>query len=178
MQFLIDQAEDRAREIRHMPPEEVDDAPRIPGSLSRPASGASSRPQTSKTDASGSRPGTSKTDASASRPGTSKSDASGDGEDDEPENDEGPENEEPTAPLSRTFSLDLSNYKATSISGRIYDLGTALTSLDISNNRLSRISPDMGELSGLVSLNISHNRILKLPAELEDLVNLKNLDMR
>ena len=63
---------------------------------------------------------------------------------------------------ARTFSLNLSHFKAKKISGRIYDLGSTLTDLDISNNRLTRISPDMGELSGLVKLNISNNKILKV----------------
>ena len=40
MQFLIDEAEDRAREIRHLPKEEVDDTPKIPGSLSKEEGGS------------------------------------------------------------------------------------------------------------------------------------------
>ena len=76
-----------------------------------------------------------------------------------------------------SFALDLSCLKASRVSGRIYDLGNNLTSLNVSQNRLTRISPDIGELRGLVHFNCSKNRIVKFPAEIEDLENLKVLDM-
>ncbi|GMH97099.1 hypothetical protein TrST_g4169 [Triparma strigata] len=176
MQFLIDQAEDKAREIRHMPiPKSVGPSPLLndggEGDASRPASakdeGAGSRPGTK----SSSRPGSSKP---GSRPGTAtKKEAAKEEQEQEEEEKEKEQVDEP----ARTFSLNLSHFKAKKISGRIYDLGSTLMDLDISNNRLTRISPDMGELLGLVKLNISNNKILKLPAELEDLTALTHLDM-
>ncbi|GMH60441.1 hypothetical protein TrLO_g3824 [Triparma laevis f. longispina] len=148
MQYLIDQAEDMARDIRHMPP--------IPESVGpKPYLGDSNG---NSTTPNGSRPASAKDDNS--RPSTGKSKTLNLKDD-----------------FERTFSLNLSHFKAHKISGRIYDLGSTLTDLDISNNRLTRISPDMGELGGLRKLNISFNKILELPAELEDLTLLTHLDI-
>jgi len=77
----------------------------------------------------------------------------------------------------KSLTLNLSHLAAPRVSGRIYDLEESLTALDLSHNKLTRISPDMGELRRLVTLNISHNRISKLPAELDDLQSLQILDM-
>ena len=156
---------------------------------SKPGTPATSKPST---DAGGSRLGTSTGSKPSTAVGGSKAtsetektateDSEGGGEEEDGEaNDTGADDkveEEPKEPPNpHAFTLNLSNLKAPRLTSRIYDLGTNLTSLDLSHNRLTRISPDIGELTGLISLNISNNRIAKLPAELEDLVNLKKFDM-
>eukprot|EP00957_Ditylum_brightwellii_P106643 8136139-Ditylum_brightwellii.AAC.1 len=77
------------------------------------------------------------------------------------------------SPDNSSLLLDLSNLGAPRVSSRIYDLGTKLISLNLSGNKLSRISPDIADLHGLTTLDISRNNIEKLPSELDELTNLK-----
>tara|TARA_R110002050_G_scaffold35785_2_gene89737 strand:+ start:959 stop:3367 length:2409 start_codon:yes stop_codon:yes gene_type:complete len=53
----------------------------------------------------------------------------------------------------------------------------SLTSLVLSNNKISEIPHDINELSSLTVLNVSQNRISELPGSLRELRLLRNLDI-
>ncbi|MEN9920951.1 MAG: hypothetical protein RL538_844 [Candidatus Parcubacteria bacterium] len=55
---------------------------------------------------------------------------------------------------------------------------TELTSLNMSNNKLTGIPAEVGQLSKLEVLNLSNNPFTGLPYELGNLKNLKILDLR
>ncbi len=51
-----------------------------------------------------------------------------------------------------------------------------ITTLDLSNNKLSSISPHLLKIKNLESLNLSENEIKSLPKEIEQLTNLQSLN--
>jgi len=160
MQVLIDQAEDANYAAHHPPEPEAEAGPEEPGDPEE----AIAQAVNDNTDANASsRPGT----AGGSRPGTTGGYSTA-------------PSEAPTdsdkLPMPE-LTLNLSHLGALRVSSRVYELIDTLVILDLSHNKLTRLSPDCGELSSLTSLNISHNNITKLPAELEDLTKLTALDM-
>ena len=52
-----------------------------------------------------------------------------------------------------------------------------LECLDLANNRLENIPPEISKLSSLQFLDLSNNYLTHLPADLAELVNLKFLDL-
>jgi len=55
---------------------------------------------------------------------------------------------------------------------------TQLDELDVSNNALTTIPDEIGELKNLVRLNLSGNKLTTLPASIGNLVNLESLDIK
>lgn len=58
---------------------------------------------------------------------------------------------------ARPESLDLSELDMDRVTSRVYRMDW-LTRLDLSNNRLYRISPDLAGMESLVDVNLRHNR--------------------
>lgn len=58
----------------------------------------------------------------------------------------------------RPCRLDLSMLDMIKLTSRVYELGW-LQVLDLSSNRLSRISPDLALMENLIDLNLRHNRL-------------------
>lgn len=56
------------------------------------------------------------------------------------------------------LSLDLSKLDMTRVTSRIYGC-TWLETLDLSSNRLNRVSPDISAMDSLVDVNLRHNRL-------------------
>ena len=50
-----------------------------------------------------------------------------------------------------------------------------LTELNLSDNRLTRLSPDIAELASLVRLDLSNNRLKALPTDIGLLKKLEHL---
>lgn len=71
------------------------------------------------------------------------------------------------------FELSLSHCLAERVTSRIYDL-TTIESLDLSNNFLTSIHPDIQYLTNLQTLNIRNNWIQHLPKQLEELKQMRN----
>lgn len=59
---------------------------------------------------------------------------------------------------ARPLSLNLNDLDMTRVTSRVYGCDW-LESLDLSGNRLYRVSPDMGALDNLISLDLRHNRL-------------------
>ncbi len=73
--------------------------------------------------------------------------------------------------------LDLSNRGLTAIPMEVFTQ-TQLTSLDLSQNRLTQAPPsEIGKLEQLVTLDLSNNQLTGLPAELGRLKKLHTLDV-
>ncbi|MBL8168409.1 MAG: leucine-rich repeat domain-containing protein [Acidobacteria bacterium] len=72
--------------------------------------------------------------------------------------------------------LDLSNNQLTSLPPEIIKL-TNLTSLDLSNNQLTSLPPEITELSNLTSLDLGGNRLMSVPTKVTELTNLRHLDL-
>jgi Leucine-rich repeat (LRR) protein len=53
----------------------------------------------------------------------------------------------------------------------------ALETLNVENNRLENLPPEIGQLNKLVVLDISNNRLSSLPAELANLTQLRTLKL-
>ncbi|CAM9719054.1 unnamed protein product, partial [Laminaria digitata] len=76
---------------------------------------------------------------------------------------------------ARPALLDLSELEMGRVTSRVYELDW-LEGLDLSRNRLVRISPDLAGMGNLVDLDLRHNsRIRTIPNELEALTKLKHL---
>ena len=58
---------------------------------------------------------------------------------------------------ARPLSLNLNDLEMTRVTSRVYGCAW-LESLDLSRNRLYRVSPDMGALDNLINLDLRHNR--------------------
>jgi len=50
--------------------------------------------------------------------------------------------------------------------------------LDLSNNRLTTLPPDFGNMMGLEKLSLAHNELAELPPEFGNMGRLRDLDMR
>jgi small GTP-binding protein len=72
--------------------------------------------------------------------------------------------------------LDLSNNQISSLPPEIVQL-TNLQTLDISDNQISSLPPEIVQLTNLQFLNISDNQISSLPPEIVQLTNLQSLDI-
>jgi small GTP-binding protein len=72
--------------------------------------------------------------------------------------------------------LDLSNYRLTQLSPEITELKN-LTKLSLSGNKLTQLPPEIGELENLEELDLSYNLLIQLPPEIEKLKNLKILNL-
>ncbi|HYP27434.1 MAG TPA: COR domain-containing protein [Blastocatellia bacterium] len=72
--------------------------------------------------------------------------------------------------------LNLSNNKLTSLPPEIARL-TSLTVIDLSFNQLKTLPPEVTKLTNLTELNLSHNRLTTLPPEITKLTNLADLDL-
>ena len=70
-----------------------------------------------------------------------------------------------------TDTLDLSGLKMARISFRALAIET-LTHLDVSDNNITRLVPDIGGLASLEKLDVSGNQLRSLPKELEELEEL------
>ena len=71
-----------------------------------------------------------------------------------------------------TESLDLSGLEMSRISFRALSIET-LTALNVSDNQITRLVPDIGGLAMLEKLDASGNQLRSLPKELEELEELK-----
>ncbi len=71
--------------------------------------------------------------------------------------------------------LDLSNLALKNLPPLMFEIN--IKDLDISENSLQSISPNIGKLTGLSKLNISGNGLESLPVEIGDLRDLKHLDL-
>ncbi|MEP3115459.1 MAG: leucine-rich repeat domain-containing protein, partial [Nisaea sp.] len=78
--------------------------------------------------------------------------------------------------LTALTSLDVSGNRLGSLPDRLGDL-TALTSLDVSSNRLGSLPDRLGDLTALTSLDVSRNQLGSLPDRLGDLTALTSLDV-
>ncbi|MEM8641012.1 MAG: COR domain-containing protein, partial [Cyanobacteria bacterium P01_G01_bin.54] len=78
--------------------------------------------------------------------------------------------------LSHLTSLNLSNNKLSSLPPEIGKLSN-LTSLDLSNNKIRSFPPEIGKLSNLTSLDLSNNKIRSLPPEIGKLSCLNLLKL-
>ncbi|MFM6580385.1 MAG: COR domain-containing protein [Dolichospermum sp.] len=72
--------------------------------------------------------------------------------------------------------LDLSNNQISSLPPEIVQL-TNLQSLDIYNNQISSLPREIGQLTNLQSLDIYNNQISSLPREIFQLTNLQSLNI-
>lgn len=68
----------------------------------------------------------------------------------------------------------MSNLHARHITSRVFDL-TQLTRLNLSFNRLRKISSDVQYLSKLIVLDVGHNKLDSLPLELREAVHMREL---
>lgn len=59
---------------------------------------------------------------------------------------------------AQPLSLNLNDLDMTRVTSRVYGC-TWLESLDLSRNRLHRVSPDMGAMDSLINLDLRHNRL-------------------
>jgi len=74
-------------------------------------------------------------------------------------------------------SLDLSNRKLTSLPAEITWL-TNLTSLNLRGNQLTSVPAEITRLTNLTSLDLGGNQLTRVPAEIMQLTNLTMLDLR
>jgi internalin A len=72
--------------------------------------------------------------------------------------------------------LDLRNNQLTSLPPEIGQL-SALTELWLNNNQLTSLPPEIGDLKKLERLTLERNKLVSLPERLKDLVNLKELTL-
>jgi internalin A len=72
--------------------------------------------------------------------------------------------------------LDLSDNQLTSLPPEIVKL-TNLTSLDLSRNQLTSLPPEIAKLSNLINLDLRRNQLMILPLEITRLTNLTYLDL-
>lgn len=89
-------------------------------------------------------------------------------------------------PLTLTI-LDLSYNKIKNIPDQIISLSQmnerhsgirfGKSKLDLSNNKLTQISPAIGSFGHIDQLNLSNNKLQSLPQEIAELVNLESLDL-
>ena len=54
---------------------------------------------------------------------------------------------------------------------------TNATVLDLSDNRLTELPGELGQLTNLTRLDLSHNQLTELPGELGQLTNLTRLGL-
>ncbi|XP_043940928.1 leucine-rich repeat-containing protein 59 [Protopterus annectens] len=81
------------------------------------------------------------------------------------------------AALSKATSLDLSCNSLTSLSPDFCTL-THLVKLDLSKNQLQQLPQDFGHLVNLQHLDLLSNKLVMLPVSFADLKNLKWLDLK
>ena len=72
-------------------------------------------------------------------------------------------------------AIDLSNMGLRALSGNLYKWYTFLSVMNISNNQLRILSPQISELTQLVYLDLSLNQLQHLPVELGLLSQLQTL---
>eukprot|EP00752_Nemacystus_decipiens_P011953 g10598.t1 len=75
---------------------------------------------------------------------------------------------------ARPEGLGLSGLEMDRVTSRVYRFDW-LQRLDLSRNRLYRISPDLAGMESLVDVDFRHNRIQAIPDDLEALTKLKHL---
>ncbi len=80
------------------------------------------------------------------------------------------------AARNNNFSLDLSDNQLTSLPPEIAKLKN-LTELNLASNRLTALSPEIAELKNITKLNLSDNRLAALPPEIAELKNLTELNL-
>jgi Leucine-rich repeat (LRR) protein len=68
---------------------------------------------------------------------------------------------------NKEIHLDLSGFQSSYITSRIYDLA-ALHTLNLSNNRITKLSDQLSYLNKLQVLNLRNNRLTFIPKEIED----------
>ena len=78
--------------------------------------------------------------------------------------------------LAALTTLDLSGNRLATIPPELGGLA-ALTTLDLSGNRLATIPPELGGLAALTTLDLSGNRLATIPPELGRLAALTTLDL-
>ncbi|WP_017720442.1 leucine-rich repeat domain-containing protein [Kamptonema formosum] len=81
------------------------------------------------------------------------------------------------AAKDRVTSLDLSNNWLTKLPAEIGGL-SKLTWLDLSGNQLTELPTEIGSLTNLTRLDLRGNQLTGLPAEIGGLTNLTRLDLR
>ncbi|XP_050295445.1 leucine-rich repeat-containing protein 59-like [Anthonomus grandis grandis] len=81
------------------------------------------------------------------------------------------------AALKKTFSLDLSNNRLTSLPDTFISL-TFLTKLDLSKNELTELPEEFGQLSKLKYLDLYKNNLERLPLSFGQFTALRFLDLK
>lgn len=74
----------------------------------------------------------------------------------------------------KTGVLNISQSKLTEFPSNLRQLDSVLRTLDLSDNKLSALPPDIGSFKLLKQLNINKNRLVSLPTEIGKLVKLEN----
>lgn len=74
-------------------------------------------------------------------------------------------------------SLSLNNAQLASIPGKLFTSLARLEKLELNENNLTRLPPEIGLLSKLVYLSVSRNKLESLPQEFSQLKNLRSLNL-
>lgn len=74
--------------------------------------------------------------------------------------------------------VDLSGNRLTVVPPGLLGLGPGLEDLNLGNNAIAEMSPEIAQLSGLLFFNVAGNRLTKLPAEIGRLSALKRLGLK
>ncbi|KAK9498274.1 hypothetical protein O3M35_002944 [Rhynocoris fuscipes] len=77
----------------------------------------------------------------------------------------------------KTGVLNISNRKLVEFPVEVKDLKTSLRSLDISSNKFSKLSSDIGLFINLKTLVLDFNNLTELPSEIGNLVKLETLSL-
>ncbi|WP_372364740.1 hypothetical protein [Candidatus Uabimicrobium sp. HlEnr_7] len=80
--------------------------------------------------------------------------------------------------FGRQFELDLSCKHLKFIPPELYIRFKFLTTLNLSNNKLKKISPQITNLTAVVSLDLSNNKLKHLPKEIVKLTSLSELNIK